>query len=298
MPPVLFPAAYGGISFWFASLDGQAGRDVVVQSPSRGDVHILQDRGRRHRTVSGEILFTDEPGREPALDRFRAFFELAEDGDAHLFTHPIFGAYSARISELSYSSRSDDAELQATCTILAESDPQPILPAGAGTAPMAGLEEVTATVARAEDELARLGLASDTPATTLAKVEGWITAENPDARAVYLELASASERIGEEIDRLDLLTNLDRWPLYREMINLQYQTMRAAEAVTSESSQIVEVAIAAAIPLRRLCADLYGAVEADDRAHQVTRINRLRTPGLVPAGTKLKLPREGMRDGP
>lgn len=297
MGPILFPASYGGVSFWFGSFDGQGGRDIVVQSPSRGDIHVLQDRGRRHRTLSSEIMFVDEPDRDPVADRFRAFLDLSEDGEGHLFTHPILGSYLARVSDLSYSVRSDDAAITATCTFHAESEPQPILPAGAGAAPMAGLEEVTATVARAESELSAQGLPSDAPASVLAKVEGWVTAEDPDARAIYLELASASEMIDREIDRLDLLTNLDRWPVYREMIHLQYQMSRAAEAVTSDVSDVIEVTISASIPLRLLCADLYGADAADDRAHRVAQINRLRTPGLVPAGTLLKVPREGARDG-
>ena len=293
MPPVLFQADYGGVQFWIASLDGKAGRDVVVHSPSRGDVHVLQDRGRRHRTTDCDLLFVDEPGKASPEVRFLAFQDLAEDGDAHLLTHPLHGSYLARVTDFRYTTGADDRLITVSCTFLAEGEVQPVQPQGAGAAPLAGLEEVTATVARVEEELAAEGLSSPAPADTLAKVTAWTQAETPDTRAVYLEVASAAQLIDEEIDRLELVTNLDRWPLYREMINLRYQTTRAAESVTSEASDLIEVAVSTAIPLRLLCVDLYGPDEAEDMARQVAQINRLRTPGLVPAGQVLKVPRHG-----
>jgi len=295
MPPELLPASFGGVTFRVAFLSGQGGRDIVVKSPSRGDAHLLQDRGLRIRTTRCDVFFVDEQGSPPALERFREFQGLANDGAPRIFTHPIDGSYRARITDFEYQTGADDREISVSCTFLQDGEAQTVYRPGLGVAPLAGVDEVSATVAAAEEQLADEGLASEVPRSTLDTVVAWTEAETVDSRAVYLETASLSQEIGDEIDRLELVSNLDRWPIYREFIHLQSQLRRAAEAATSEAEDVYEVAVTTSMPVRLLCAQIYGAAEADDKARQVTTLNRLRTPGRIPAGTVLKVPREGAR---
>jgi hypothetical protein len=71
---------------------------------------------------------------------------------------------------------------------------------------------------------------------------------------------------------------------------LQYQLQRAAESVASDAERVFDLTVRAPVPLRVLCARVYGASAAEERQAQVARLNALRTPGLVPAGTTLKMP--------
>jgi hypothetical protein len=276
-------------------MQGRSGRDIVVKSPSRGDVHILQDRGLRHRTLRCDLVFVDEPGRTAAIERFRDFQRLANDGEPQLFRHPIDGSYRARVSDFEYSVSAEELAVTSSCVFLADGDILTVVEPGFGAAPLAGVEEVAATASACEVELAEIRASSDVPRSTLDTVTAWTQAETPDTRAVYLEAASLSQQINEEVTRLELVTNLDRWPVYREFVNLNFQMRRAAEAVTSETSDVFEILVEAAQPLRALCAQLYGAAFAEDKARQITQLNGFRTPGLVPAGTRLKAPREGAR---
>jgi hypothetical protein len=295
MPPFMMAASFGSVGFWISSMSGRAGRDVVVKSPARGDAHVLQDRGLRHRTLQCDPLFCDEPERPPPEQRFLEFQRLANADESQIFRHPLDGSYRARVAEFEYSVQRDDREIRVSCTFLAEGEPLTVINAGLAGAPLAGVEEVSATVAAAEAQLAERGLTSEAPRSALDTVSAWTQAETPDTRAVYLQAASLSQLINEEVNRLEMVTDLARWPIYREFIALNYQARRAAEAVTSETSDVFSILVEATQPLRLLCARIYGAALAEDKARQVTQLNGLRTPGLVPAGTRLVAPREGAR---
>jgi hypothetical protein len=290
MPPFMFPASYGGVPLLMTSFAGQGGRDVAVQSPSRGDKHSLQDRGLRLRSLRCELRFVDEPGREAPHVRFRQFEQLVNESLAHVFSSPVHGSYLARVSEFEFSGSADAREIVASCTFLAESEPRTVFPAGAGSAPTAGLEEVSATAAATDEALAAEGLTSSVTGDCVSTVIGWTQAESPSARAVYLEAASLAQRIDEEMTAFELASDLDRWELYRSYIMLRYQVSRAAMAVTSEAERVFDLLVREPMPARLLCAQVYGAAAAEERARQVVELNRLRTPGRIPPGTTLKMP--------
>lgn len=290
MPPFMFPASFGGVSMLLSSMSGRGGRDVVVQSPSRGDAHFLQDRGRRHRELDCELLFVDEPGKAPPDERFREFKQLVDKGGAEILSHPLEGSYRARASNFEYEVDSDTLEIRASCTFLADGEPQAVFRSGAGAAPSAGVEEVGATVAATDEALTAEGLASTVTGDCLSTVTAWSQAENPSSRAIYLEAGSLAERLDAEIKAFELATDLSRAPLYRQYITLRYQITRAAEAVTSEEDRVFDLVVTEAIPALLLCSQVYGAAEAEDRARQVANLNRLRTPGRISPGTSLKMP--------
>jgi prophage DNA circulation protein len=291
----MMAASYGGVAFWVSSMSGRVGREIIVKSPSRGDVHVLQDRGLRHRSLQCELLFCDEPDRDPPVDRFLEFRRLAESPEPQIFRHPLDGSYRARVSDLEYTIRADDREITASCTFLADGEPLTVINAGLAGAPLAGVEQVSATVASTNTLLAEQEMTSDVPQSTLDTVTAWTQAETPDTRAVHLEAASLAQRIGEETTRLELIADLERWPIYRAFVQLNFEMRRAADAVTSETDDVFEILVDAAQPLRLLCARLYGAAFAEDKARQIVQLNGIRTPGLVPAGTRLTAPREGVR---
>ncbi len=270
--------------------DEGEGRDWITQSPSRGDDHVLQERGRKQRRTSVELVFCDQPGRADYLDRWLAFRTLADGTTALLFTHPLHGAYLAVVQDLRGEVNMPERAVRASCVFVAGEPVQAVFPVGAGVTAAAGPEQVEVRAAQVDEDLAGVGLSSSTPASCFDRVTAWAEDEDPDARAISLEAASLADEIDAEVERLDLVTDLTRWPAYRSLITLRYSVAQAAAGVTSETSQVVGYTVQVTEPLRALCARLFGAGAAAERARQVQKLNGLRTPGLVPAGTVLSLP--------
>lgn len=284
-----YAARYGDQSLVLTSYSGEVGRDYAVQSPSRGDDHRTQDRGRKINRVEAEILFIHQAGLAPYLDRWLAFRTLAESPAPSLFVHPIEGSYLAHVHDLRF--RVDESpHIVATCTFVPPGVFAPVAAVGAGVAPQAGPEHVEVLVDRCDTQLAARGLTSSAPAAALEAAVRWAEADEPDARAIAVELASLTTQIDQAIADLDLVTDLSRWELYRSMVELRYTLSRAAASVASETEEVSRYTLAAAEPLRVLCARLFGAAAAVDRARQVQRLNGLRSPGLIPAGTTLVVP--------
>lgn len=300
-----FRARFGDVALLVTRIGGDRGRDWVVHSPSQGDVHTLQDRGKRFQRTPLEISFVRMPGEEEDFEtRWRAFDKLANQGTADIFTHPVEGAFPAVIADYRYEIVSEAAEVRVTCSIIPLAEPQAVFPVGAGVSPAAGPEEVGVTVDQANAQIADLDVDAGEPAIAAAvslpdqlraTVERWANAETPNTRAVLLELASAAGQIDAAIDTLELATNLERWQLYRTFVNLRYQLGRAAEAVTAETARVLDHTVRVAAPLRVIAAKLYGPSSAEEQATVIARLNGIKVPGLVAAGTVLKVPSTGAR---
>jgi hypothetical protein len=296
MPDVYFDASFAGIYMLIANIDSESGRDIAVQSPARGDRHVLQDRGRKLLSTTCEMLFVPQPGLGSYLERFDQFRALAEGGKSDVFSHPLLGSYRARIGDFRFRA-SEDAAVEVTCTILAEDEPTVVFRAGAGISTEAGVEAVSAAAAAADTELAAVDLESDVPSSALAQVTAWASGEDLDSADVFAQVATVSSQIDDAITALDLTSDLSRWEAYKQMIRLQYEVQRAAEAAVSDADNVFDLTVRVPRPLRAICAELYGAALAEDRATKIAKLNRLRTPGLVPAGSRLKMISNGARVG-
>jgi hypothetical protein len=286
----LLRAFFGEVRLYLADLDSDVGRSLVVHEPARGDQFEVQDRGLQLRRASCEVVFCPVPSeKEPHLARYAAFLKLVEDGKPQVFTHPIRGSYRARVGECR-ETLSDANEIRLSVEFLQIEPPVQVFDATAGAAPIAGPEAVATAAAKTDQELGAKGLSSSTPADARTTVEGWTTLGEADTRAVYLQAASISSQIEQTIATLELATSLDRWPAYRNMVLLRATVLDAAEAAASESARVFDYLVSVPTPLRVICARVYGATEAEDRARQVRQLNDLRSPGLVPAGVTLKMP--------
>jgi prophage DNA circulation protein len=294
--PIYFSASFGGIDLLVASLASEDGRDIAVHSLSRGDRHALQDRGRKLLSVQAELLFADQPSaKADYITRFRAFRDLVNLGEASVFTHPVLGSYLARIGAMPWHLSEAERLISVSCTILAEEEPQAVFPNGAGASSSAGLDAVTAAADAVTAKLAPAGLTSPIPADAVAAATAWsITdAAELDAAVVTAAVTTIANNIAQAIDTYQLATDITRWELYRSFILLAFQMRRAGEAATADSSTVFDVTVGRAQPLRALCARIYGPALAEDRTQQVVKLNRIRTPGLLSAGTVLKMPSDG-----
>lgn len=288
MPPKA--ARFGDLPLIVTSFRDEGGRDWNTQSPARGDDHIVQDRGKRQQRTTVELIFCRQPGAPDYMAWWFAFRALADLDRATLFTHPMNGTYLSVVADLTSSVDAQRACVTASCVFVPAERSRSVFPLGAGVTAVAGPEQVGVLAGQADAQLAAAGLTSSAPGACTAQVTAWSEAEDPDARTIALQAAGLAGQIDAEVERLQLLTEIGAWQSYRSMVILRDSVARAAAAATSETAQVMRLTLSVAEPLRSLCARLYGASEAEDRARQVMRLNGLRTPGMVPAGTVLSLP--------
>lgn len=287
----MFAAKFGDLPLLVTRhADDGDGRDWVIQSPANGSGHVLQDRGLRQRRTACSILFCDEPGVGAYLDRFLAFRELARSERPRLFVHPVHGAYQAAVVDLSYSVEAQERCVRVECVFVAMEEPRAVFDVGAGVNPAAGPEAVEAYAAATDAALEEVDEASDVPTSCVSTVTEWSQAEVPEAREILADMARLQADIDDMIETTQLATDLSRWAAYRQAVNLRDAVARAASSVTAETQRISELTVSTAEPLLTICARVYGATDAEDRARQVRKLNGLRRPGLVPAGTVLKMP--------
>lgn len=291
---IFFSARYGNVDLLISELTTMEGRDIVVQSPARGDEHKLSDRGRKHVRSTATVLFIKQPNLGPYTERFDLFRTVVLFGEPQIFNHTVLGQFRARISDFEHRANADEKTIVVSCTILSETEPQLVFPTGAGVSSASGLEAVSNAADTADGKLAELGLADPTPAACTAAVTSWsgTPIDDLDASQVYGQVATLTGQISTAIDTLELRTDVGNWQAYRSMISLSYQLRRAGEAFTREATRLVDITITSPQPLRAICAALYGPALAEDRARQVAKLNRIRRPGLVPPGS-YKMPAQG-----
>lgn len=289
MSTVWFEASFGDFPIRVTSITTDDGRDIVVQSPARGSRHFLQDRGEKLGRVNAEIVFIDEARADDFLERFDAFRALIRKGP-QIFSHPIIGSYLAVAEGGQHSADAARHMVTFSCSFLPESEPETVSKVLAGTSPIAGIQAVEVASEEADLALADAELQSDAPADALAKITEWAESDDLDSQDVIVGVESLTSAINDSIAEMELSAAPERWPAYQAMINLAYSVRRAADALTSSSDRVIPLVVQSATPLLAICAQVYGAAHAVEMAEKVSRRNRLRTPGLVPAGVTLSMP--------
>lgn len=288
-------------------------RRALVQHefPNRDGAKI-DDMGAAARVLDARIIFRDPaifdettPADYAAMDhidRARLFVDTCNLGEARELVHPLFGSFPALVENLDVAAdgdRRDVIEIQARF-VEQGLDPAPLLSQTArqlaGGAPSVELEADTAIAASAAavdagafdqaegDDVEQVATAAKTEA------DRWETDPDLDPRSVTVGL----ERTGDEIDRLitelDMYTNPGKYPTLRALTRLRYQMGRAAEVVIRDAPALIELVTAAAAPLGTILADVYGAAGATEHRDEAIRLNSIRDPMLLDAGTRLTLP--------
>lgn len=284
-----FEASFGGVRLWCSRVATSNGRKLVVHDPSSGDDHPVQDRGLEPRVTSCTLLFDEMDGEtETPMERFDRFCALVEGGEPQMFTHPLRGSYLARVGRFDHEA-DESSNITAEVEFVPEARIPPIIVLDAGTSAASGEDAVLAAADLADAELEALG--TSTPVTGEAKtaVDAW---QDPDTtvRRVLVDVSQLHEKIGTEIDRLDLAKSLDHWGAYRSMMMLADSLLAAAKAATSSVSRIMTVKVGRPISLRALLAGIYGARDVDLRYRQARSLNDIRTPAWIDPGTELRLP--------
>lgn len=286
--PGFFEARYGGLKLWCSDISWSAGRDIVVHKLSRGNMHPKQDRGRTDRVTRCTLQFDEMDGDDlTARERLDALEAIIADGEPQVFQHPLVGAYLARIGP--FDARVDaNSIVSADIEIFPEEEPRAVTPVGSGTAVVAADGAITAAATNAQAQLDAIRAQSDAIAAAIAADEAW--QEGANTRTVLSDVAQLSSQIGDEIERLELETDMVKWQAYKSFIMLSDAILNSARALTSEVAQIFTMKIARPISLNVLLSRIYGGADVEVRREQVLSLNDIRTPGWIPVGVELRLP--------
>ncbi len=293
---IIYRAAYAGVRIDLANIRTSKGNDLVPYAPPRGDGAELDNRGRRLRISTCEVLFweTEQEADERIrgllgtnhLERYRAFEQLCHDGQAHTLVHPFEGSFTARVSDFEVSG-DDSSMIAVRCTFEEDRARERIFAGGAGTRPPAGVASVRAAADEVQGWLDDLGLDSDIPDKANALMDSWDDIDIT-SRQVNLELASFSAELGDEATDLELAMDVDRWPLTRALVQLHALVRQVAASKVEIQRRLIELTLEVPQPARIVAAELYGAQDAEARTTELVELNDLRNPGLIPAGTVLK----------
>lgn len=289
-----FECFWGGVRLWLARISTDNGRSLVVQEATRGDVPWVDDRGRAPHRVTCSLLF-DQMIRETTSpkERFLRFKALAEQGKPQVFTHPLEGSFLARLGRFDHVV-DQDGVISAEVEFIAVEETRTIEPLDLGGAAAAGEEAVAAAADAADAALAAADLESDLPGDAKAASAGWLGGAEVDARQVFVDVGSLSERIGAEIADLQLETDLALWSVFKAYVLLD-EAIRAAGGAAIGEGTIFTIRLAAQSSLRPLLATMYPADEVDERMRQALALNVVANPTRLEPGTELRLPQPAPR---
>lgn len=286
--PGFFEARYGGVKLWASEITWALGRDIVVHKLTRGSMHPKQDRGRVDRVARVTLQFDAMDGDDLSpSERLDALAAFVEDGEPQVFQHPLAGAYLARIGP--FEARVDQhSVITADIEIFPEEEPRAVTPVGFGTGAVSADGVLAASAANAQTQLAAIGVTSPVIALALASDIAWQAGAS--TRVVLGDVAKLSSQIGDEIERLQLATDMRKWQAYKAMVLLSDSVLATARSIASDVAQVFTMRIARPISLNVLLARIYGAADVELRRQQILSLNDLRTPAWITIGTELRLP--------
>lgn len=305
-----YEASFDGIRIDVLSSQIDHGRTVVPHRFPKRDGASLEDTGRDPFVCTMSFVFIDNfiSQQEAAIrgittgaadsgnyeERFLEFKLLVEDGSPRILVHPYEGAVRCRVSNFSHSADGDGQPLiSCSATFIEEVSLPPVFVAGQGAQTRASSQDVRAAQVPADEALTSAGVSSTTPAEMTAEVERWEFGNEDgteiSVREVQLQMATLNNRLSAELDAFDALTDLTRFPIYKQFTILQYNMRRAAESFTTTTTRIVTINVTEPTPLRVIAARFYGAEQAERRFDEMRELNpTIRNPSLIPAGTELK----------
>lgn len=296
MAATLFETTWGSIRLFCTEIQTDGSRTKVVHDLTSGDVHPVQDRGRRARRVKVKLAFDDFPGFPSPIDAAAALERAVDTGASAMFSHPLLGTFMAGIGEY-MQSMDESGIITADAEFIPEDSVPALSPAGAGTAGVAGEQTVStaadeldaSTKVMTDEEIRDIleddsGLkVSDDAKQTVASWQP-IDSTGVPTRDILNDTARLSNRITSMIELGHFENDIALWPAFRASIMLGDAIRNAATAATSEVSSTFMMRIIETTALLPLAARIYGGAEAQDRARQIASMNDISTPAWLPPG--------------
>ena len=303
---LLFTASYGGVLFDCLSTDDDVSRVLARHEYPFRDGAVLQDMGGAPRTTNCEIIFipTAEQTRDH-LDRFKRFANLLDAAHSEtptpLLVHPLTGAYRALPEGVSFKGDAGARDVVRLTVNFVErgldsaafrttNDQSVASGVVAVENSVTGLDSVLADVSgdpTLEAELAAEPVTVGDDALTTA--QGWENNDDLTPRQVNLELNAITNTIVDESLRLEVATDVRRYPTYLAFQRLHSAIRFAADLAIQTTPKLFELRVARSEPLLAIVTDIYGGTTALDRYTRARQLNDIPNPGNVPAGTLLTL---------
>lgn len=304
----LLAASFGGVPIDIQETSDSMGRALARHTYPYRDGTDLEDVGSEPRTTECRIVFFGTGDGDDIRARISAFLAAVNSGRAQTFVHPITGAYKARASNVQMSAAAEPRDtVMISCTFEEDTTEPAVFDVSSGAPSSTGAEAVASASkalddalleVQAEDLINNDGVLSDdlaepitVGATATATVAKWSDpASALNVRDVTNQAVTLTRQIEAEVERLELATDVSRYPLIRAFTDLQAAVRKAAQAVAATSPRIVEFTVTAPIPLIILCARTYGAEDAAAREEEILQLNDIRNPARLEPGQKIAGP--------
>lgn len=280
----LFDAEFAGVPLHVLDTNDSRVRVRVRHRRPHQDGAFIEDLGREPRETSVTLVFMPPE----TIASLEAFLEAADQPDSQLFVHPLFGSMLAFCEDVRVTGRADDRDyLEVSCTFVEDSS-QPASLGARVSADVADRSRVEAALADIEAPLAELG-GSTLPAEVTAQLDAWDVAapDELNARRVNLEVNALTNRIQEELDRLDLAADVANYPLVVGLTQLHGQLRKLADRYIAEAPTLTTYEVRSTRPLMSILQELYGGALATSKYEPTLELNKLRNPAAVPRGTLL-----------
>jgi hypothetical protein len=291
----LHVASFAGLELDVLSVDDESGRAVAIRRSPYRDGARVEDLGGEARVTRCQVIFFQRGPSDHHLARFADFENVKRLGEVGTFVHPLTGSYDARITAFSFSAGAEPRDvIMVQVTFTEDTDEPAVFDIGAGAPRQSMAEDVAIAAAGLDEAIAEVAfrdpdcVVDRTVATdAVAVVSLW---ESPTAtiRDVNLKVVALRNRIEAEMFRLELATDVRRYPILRALNRLEATLRQTATVFTERAPRIVEHTITAPTNLLSFCASRFGAVNALDRYDELRTLNDVRNPARLDAGTVLK----------
>lgn len=294
----IYECSFGGVRLDVQSLRDDLSRALARHTYPHRDGADTEDMGAEPRVTNCKVIFFPPRGLadESALERFKAFVRVVNQGEPQTFVHPLLGSYKASVGTCNAEATAGLRDtIMVDVEFVEDAPDSAIFDENPGNPVLSAVDDVKASSAaldKAVDDVntrkPSAPVSTTVGATATTEVSRWGDADGVTERDVRLAAASLSTTISSETDRLELATNIDRWPLAEALANLHYSVRRAAETFIETTPRIFEITVDKPTPLLTIAANVYGADQAADRYEQLLKLNDVRNPLRIEAGTVLR----------
>jgi hypothetical protein len=303
---LLFTASYSGIELDIVSTSDDVSRVLARHEYPFRDGAVLQDMGAAPRSTQCRIIFmptSAQAADDNHISRVSDFLQIVSDAHAldrpPNFIHPISGSYPALVEGLSFDATANERDfIVVNCTFVeAGLDPAAFTASGdesieTGVAEVDFARTGLSTALAGADEGLGEAVAAN-PVTVhddaLTTAEGWAATPGITPRQVNLEMNEITNEINDEVDRLEVITRVDRYPTFLAFQRLHAAVRRAAELAIATGPTLTEHRVLRTEPLLALVTEIYGGTLAVDQYTRTRELNDIPNPGRIEAGTVLTI---------
>lgn len=303
---LLFSASYDGVLFDVVSTSDEVSRVLARHEYPFRDGAVLQDMGGAPRETRCEIVFIPTSEQtDNHLERFKAFKNLldaAHGADlAPVLVHPLTGAYRALPENIQFQGNANERDQVSLSVTFVESGLDAaaftttadqsvasgvVATEGAATGLADALADVDGDTVIAAELAAEPVTVGD---TALTVVSAWENNESLTPRQVNLELNAITNEITRDALRLQVASDVRRYPTYLALQRLHAAVRFAAELAIETAPKLFEHTVERTEPLLAIMTDVYGGSGAVDRYARARELNDIPNPSRVLAGTLLSL---------